>query len=53
MWRDGPGNGVYMLIYEGYSVFTQAVPCRVAEQITFSAGDIIFIILVPTILRNV
>ena len=22
MWRDGPGFGVYMLIYEAYGVFT-------------------------------
>jgi hypothetical protein len=25
MWRDGPGYGVYMLIYEGYGVFTHIV----------------------------
>ncbi len=31
MWRDGPGFGVYMLIYEGYGVFTLITPYSGAE----------------------
>jgi hypothetical protein len=31
MWRDGPGYGVYMLIYEGYGVFTLIAPHSDAE----------------------